>query len=825
MLVLQAAHSANAFMRSAALDLPDRRFCVVEYEHLDAASLTLALAEFASLRTGYSELRLRGKRTERRAMHATRVHVDGQSCHLAPGSLLVVTGGASGIGRASAAAMARTFGCRLALIGRSGPGLESAQSALGQLRAERCEVQYFQADLSLPDQAAAVAASITETMGPVHAVLHAAGINHPVDVTRLAEDDLAATIACKITSLRNLLEHLDAQALQLVLGFGSIIGELGLAGEAHYALANEWLGLFMEEFARERPDCRTQLISWTAWGQTGMAARLEGVVDGLALQDSRAIDTEEGIAMLQQIVAGRCAPSVICSGRHGRRVSGAEQRMVQASRYLERLLVLYPKVELIADATISTDSDPYLRDHAPQGVILFPMACAIEAMLAAARVLAGIEQLPVLRNFSVGEGISLAAGQRIVVRTCALVRNDGAVEVQLRSDTTGYEIVHFSGVFSAPAALAVPVPLAAPFAKTRTAPERGALPSANDLLYRGLCFHGPRFQQLGDVVSLSATECRVWTGGKGEASWYSPFLPGGHTGGAPYIRDSVMHALQLCVPHEVVLPVGVDNVNLCRFDSHQTYLIAAHQRSSEGGRFVFDIDVFDQGERLVEWWRGLKLVCAPHAPTARRRPPIAPILLESIAGRLAMDELGAEPVQVRLYTGLARHAATAAARIDLAPSAAAECKQSLCTTHFDEYALVLASSADRVTLDVQLDPRFDLEQWRLILGDMRWQFSLKLAQKYSIAPDCAALCTWTLSECLVKLGVESWPFASAESTRRSTPAGGDMMHFSSAVAACVVMLVELAGKDAVAAMSLAVAPSLESRANTATQAQLVEEKV
>lgn len=824
-LVLQAAQSANAFMRSAALDLPDRRFCVVEYEELDAAALTLALAEFASLRSGYSELRIRGKHCERRTLHATMVDVNRPSGDLAPGSLLVVTGGASGIGRASAAAMARAFGWRLALIGRSAPGLETAQSALEQLRAEGCEVQYFQADLSLPDQAAAVAASIARTMGPVHAVLHAAGINHPVDVTRLAEGDLAATIACKVTSLRNLLAHLGAQPLQLVLGFGSIIGELGLAGEAHYALANEWLGLFMQEFAGARPDCRTQLISWSAWGQTGMAARLEGVVDGLALQDSRAIDTDEGIAMLQQIVAGHCAPSLICSGRHGRRVSGAEQRMVQASRYLERLLVLYPKVELIADATISTDSDLYLPDHAPQGIILFPMACAVEAMLAAASVLTDSKQLLVLRNFSVGEGISLAAGQRIVVRTCALVRNDGTVEVQLRADTTGYEFVHFSGVFSAPAALAVPVPLSAPFAQTGTAPERGPLASSSDLLYRGLCFHGPRFQQLGDVVSLSATECRVWTGGKGEASWYSPFLAAGHTGGAPYIRDSVMHALQLCVPHEVVLPVGVDDVHLCRFDPHQTYLIAARQRSCEGGRFVFDIDVFDQEEQLVECWRGLRLVCAPHAPTATRRPPIAPVLLESIAGRIAMDDLGAAPVQVRLYTGLARHAATAAARIDLAPSAAAERKQSLCTTHFDEYALVLASRAGRVTLDVQLDPRFDLAQWHLILGDARWQFSVTLAKKYNLAPDCAALCTWTLSECLIKLGIENWPFASAERTRRSTAAAGDMIHCSSTDAACVVMLVELAGKDAVAAMALAVAPSRGLRVNTGTQAQLIEEKV
>jgi enediyne polyketide synthase len=374
--------------------------------------------------------------------------------------------------------------------------------------------------------------------------------------------------------------------------------------------------------------------------------------------------------------------------------------------------------------------------------------------------------------------------------------------------------VHFSGVFSwSAAAAAGPGALA----------ERRALPSARELLYGGVCFHGPRFQQLGEVLSLSAIECQVTTGGRDEASLYGAFLPPEHAGGSPLLRDSVMHALQLCVPHQIVLPVGVAQVSLGRLDPRQAYLIAARQCSSDGHRFVFDIDVVDQRGVAVERWRGLELMCAPPASAVERRLPLAPVLLEAIAGRIAMDELDAGPVRVRLYTGLARHAASAAARTELAADARAGRRHASSATHFDEFALVLASDAERVTIDVQLDPRYGLDRWRLMLGEARWQFSARLAQLHGLAPDAAALCTWALSECLVKLGLDGWPLASADSTRRPTAAIGDMLRFRCAEVSCAVMLVHLEGKEAMAAMALAFAPSVEQPGTVTVQAPAIEE--
>jgi enediyne polyketide synthase len=792
-LVLQGAHMANAFLRSAAFELPERRFCVVEYVRADAACLAAAMAEYRTSANGYSELRMRATGGERRVLAALQPQRQAEPWSMTPAAVLIVTGGASGIGAASAAAMAHAFGCRLALIGRSPPQQGSVLTALTELRAQGCDARYFQADLACTEQAAGAVAAIASEMGPARAVLHAAGINRPVGVAMLGRAELAATVASKVDTLRNLLDCLPAAQLELIVAYGSIIGELGLAGEAHYALANEWLGQLMAQVALDRPACKTHLMAWGAWREVGMAARMEGVLDRLAQQDSRAIGTAEGTAMLVRLVRDEGPPAPVCCGRFGRPVSGADQRAVQALRFMERLMVFYPGVELIAEATLCSDSDPYLLDHAPHGVILFPMACAMEAMLSAAAALADEAELPLMLDFSVGEGISLAVGQRVTLRTCALRHEDGTVQVQLRAETTGFELAHFSAVFSWRAERPAPGTVSA---------GNDAPADAGELLYRGICFHGPGFQQLGTVLALSAAACRVTTGGKPAGQLYGPFLPKGEAGGSPPLRDSVMHALQLCVPHQLVLPVGVAAVSLGRLDPRQTYQIAARQRFSDGERYVFDIDVFDDAGTAVECWRSLELKNATPHHASPRRLPLAPLLLESLAGRLAMDVLGISALSVRLHSGLPRHAATATARArgQAAPPA------NLSATHFDQYTLVVASASERVALDVQCAAGYALDEWRLMLGNARWQFAEWIAQAYGFELAEAALCTWSLSECLIKLGIDGWPLRTAGGARRATAAIGDVLSFDCGQARCLVALCQLRGKDGPAALAMAHAP-------------------
>lgn len=137
LLVLQGAQLANAFLRCVAAEVPALRFCAVEYETCDSTAVHAALAEYVRAACGYSELRLRGARLLRRSIGVASPSPAGaRPWAPPPHTVLLVTGGARGIGAASARALARNYGCRLALIGRSADDCEEVANTLSGLRAD-----------------------------------------------------------------------------------------------------------------------------------------------------------------------------------------------------------------------------------------------------------------------------------------------------------------------------------------------------------------------------------------------------------------------------------------------------------------------------------------------------------------------------------------------------------------------------------------------------------------------------------------------------------------------------------------------------------------
>src|SRR5207245_3612958 len=92
-----------------------------------------------------------------------------------------------------------------------------------------------------------------------------------------------------------------------LVGFGSIIGAMGLRGEAHYALANEWLRLAIEDVAAHAPRCRCVDIAWSIWAGAGMGERL-GTLDALARVGVDAIGIDDGIALLDELICAEQLP-------------------------------------------------------------------------------------------------------------------------------------------------------------------------------------------------------------------------------------------------------------------------------------------------------------------------------------------------------------------------------------------------------------------------------------------------------------------------------------------------------------------------------------
>ncbi|HEX6700818.1 MAG TPA: type I polyketide synthase, partial [Gaiellaceae bacterium] len=205
--------------------------CVIRIDGNE--SLGTARAE-AETTTGFREVVL-DTRT-RRVPVWSPVDLAPADWPLERGDVLLVTGGGKGIAAECALALARRRGLALALVGRADPATD-AELPANLERLAGIRHAYVRADVCDRGAVAAAVAQAEETLGPIAAILHAAGVNRPALLADLDEDALRETLRPKVDGLSNVLAAVEPNALKLVVTFGSIIARAGLAGEAHYALA------------------------------------------------------------------------------------------------------------------------------------------------------------------------------------------------------------------------------------------------------------------------------------------------------------------------------------------------------------------------------------------------------------------------------------------------------------------------------------------------------------------------------------------------------------------------------------------------------------
>jgi enediyne polyketide synthase len=311
--------------------------------------------------------------------------------------VLLVTGGGKGIAAECTFDLATATGVRLALIGRSDPSADAVLSAnLARLEAAGVRFLYSPADVTDAGAVREAVHRLEAELGPVTAVIHASGVNVPRPLQALDEEEFLRTLAPKVRGARNVLAAVRPRTLKRFITFGSVIGRTGMRGEAHYAVANEWLVHLTERFRRDHPSCRCLAVEWSAWSGIGMAERL-GRVDALARQGVAPIAPERGVALLRGLLFGTLSTSsVVVAGRLGELPTlPVEPRECPRYRFLERPRYHFPGVELVVEATLAPGSDPYVDDHVLGGDRVFPAVMGLEAMAQAAMAAAGSDTPPV----------------------------------------------------------------------------------------------------------------------------------------------------------------------------------------------------------------------------------------------------------------------------------------------------------------------------------------------------------------------------------------------------------------------------------------------
>ena len=251
--------------------------------------------------------------------------------------------------------------------------------------------RYLRADVTSTAEVAAAVCQVSADLGAVTAVLHGAGRNVPAALASLDEDAFQQTLAPKIAGLEAIMAAVDPAALKLLVTFGSIIGRAGLRGQADYATANDWLTDATMRFAAAHPSCRCVALEWSVWAGAGMGERL-GVLESLTREGISPISVDDGIELLNQDPGqpGDCRLALVVMGRAGGLPTiSLEPRELPLARFIDRVRVHYPGIELVADAELSTSSDPYLADHLLDGDLLLPAVLGLEAMAQAGLALTG----------------------------------------------------------------------------------------------------------------------------------------------------------------------------------------------------------------------------------------------------------------------------------------------------------------------------------------------------------------------------------------------------------------------------------------------------
>ncbi len=409
---------------------------------------------------------------------------------------------------------------KLAALERMAGILDAIQTA----NALGASVTYRVCDVTDAAQVDQAIRQIVEEQGRVDVLIHAAGVERSRKLHLKTEEEFRSTIAVKASGFFNLYKSLQSadKLPSRVLLFGSVAGRFGNSGQTDYSAANDWLAKVAYHIRGLHPEMRVVTIDWSAWAQVGMASR--GYIP--QLMEMGGIDQmppkQAAQFVYDELLRDDPVSEVVISGSLGvlekpiRRESSLNLDAAnQALREGKPAHVMLSQVSgfdlrngVVLEAELNPVEQPFLKDHALNGIPLLPGVMGIEGFSAAAKHVASVlgsekagfeverlEDIQFLAPFKFYRN----QPRRVTWKARVVREREGLVayvslESALAARTRPNEIIqHFAGKVHLTPQPAAPEPVV-------VQPPRwnGAYTVASEEIYR-LYFHGPSFQVLEGV--------------------------------------------------------------------------------------------------------------------------------------------------------------------------------------------------------------------------------------------------------------------------------------------------------------------------------------
>jgi acyl transferase domain-containing protein/7-keto-8-aminopelargonate synthetase-like enzyme/NAD(P)-dependent dehydrogenase (short-subunit alcohol dehydrogenase family) len=385
-------------------------------------------------------------------------------------SVVVVTGGAKGLGFKFAKGLAKKYGCTIALTGRSvlNDELAKATAAVKAAGAKACSYH----PMNVRDAASVKVALdvIRAQHGSLDAIVHNAGVLADALVEKKDPAQLDSVLETKVGGALALLDGAKSDALSLFVLIGSWAGRYGNAAQTDYSAANE----MMARLVAEKPQLRTVAIDFPPWEDSEMAKKIPAFKKAeLKAEGVTFLSDDEGVAAFLREVE-----------------MGAGEVLI--GRAVPSRTVLHT-----ATFPVSRLNHVYLNDHTMAGQRVLPFASALDHVAAAALESTGGQQPGQFTPFAVTD---FKLQRAVIVPDTIWL--DATVKQQVRgtkANTLGVTLsqgraISYTGTVTVGADSAI-APTPKSFAATPS------LPMSLKDFYGGFTFHGPRLQ---GIVSIDA---------------------------------------------------------------------------------------------------------------------------------------------------------------------------------------------------------------------------------------------------------------------------------------------------------------------------------
>lgn len=613
--------STSAFARSLHLEQPGLRIRVIDLPPaLEPRSLAEVVAKEVPGNEGFKAVGYDTLLTRRvpQAVLQDPAQYKARALTWTKKDVALVTGGAKGIMAECALALAKKTDIQLALVGTSSPEETAPDSELRRnlqrFQREGIRFRYYACNVADADAVNRLIQQVQKDMGSVTCVIHGAGLNKPRRVEQVSVFEALGEVSPKILGAYHLWHALQPTPPRLFIAFTSIIGVTGMPGNAWYAFSNEALDIFLRTVRNASPSTQTIALAYSVWGETGMGVRM-GSVKQLGRWGVDAIPTEEGVKRFLQIFEHDPGnPQIVITSRLGRLGTWPSVSVVPTDlRFIDRIELFQPQVELLARTRLTLERDRYLKDHVFRGSHLFPTVFGLEAMAQAVTVLTGESSTSVCRieNIGLKKPIIVDPKHGLEIEIYALAEESSssterAVRVGIRAEQTGFTSDHFSATFILSPRKQGEVLLSALKALKRS-PLRL---DPETQLYGSLLFQGPLFQRVGAIYELDRDHTVF------ESKQVEPIPPEtfgeGITErtvlGDPFLRDVLLQSWQLPLSQQTCLPVRIERIELFTAprNTSSKRIVVAPAKMRKGREYQTEVFVTDeQGrihERMVGYW-------------------------------------------------------------------------------------------------------------------------------------------------------------------------------------------------------------------------------